>query len=401
MKHFVLIFFVFLLLPVTLSAQVALTGRVLSEGEPVAFANVVISDTSDAIVTGVITEEDGSFSLQLEQGTYKVSISFLGYQSFEQQIDLQDAMSLGDVVLQSAATELEGVEIIAKAPLIQRKTDRIIFNVEQSVAAAGGDAVDALKQAPGIVVRDNTIAMFGKSGMRLMVDGRILQLTGDEMFNFLNAIQSKDIKSIEVITNPPAKYEVEGSGGLINIILKKGLSDSWKNTISAAYKQIELGEITVGNNFKYRRGKVNILAIANGLFGNQRYLQDQELFYSNNTWDIETTQERDLKNISGRVLFDVNLTEHSTLGFQVSAGYNRPFWDDIANTEIRNNAGQIDSIINSVGVRDSKVDNYTANVHYYTRLDTMGRNLSFDVDFFNYKTQDIRDVLATTFLGDG
>ncbi len=103
--------------------------------------------------------------------------------------------------------------------------------------------------------------------------------SGNVFLQYRKAIQAGDIKSIEIITNPPAKYEAQGNGGLINIILKKAKENSWNNAITSSYKQILLPVFSVGNNFKYRKNKVNILAIANARFGDERYKQEAEVFY--------------------------------------------------------------------------------------------------------------------------
>ncbi len=397
-KNFFL--FAIFLIPLITYSQVEIKGKVMSNKESISFANVVLKDVANKIVTGVITEDDGSFSLNVAKNIYTVTISFLGYKDWTKKIDLTNVdgvLDLGTISIITEANTLEGVVLIADKPLIQRKTDRLVFNVEQSIAAEGGDAMDALSLAPGITVQDGAISMLGKSGMRIMVDGRIINLAGDEMLNFLNSIQANDIKTIEIITNPPAKYEAQGNGGLINIVLKKGKVNSWNNSISSSYRQMIRAVFSLGNNFKYRKNKVNILAISNTRFGDQRYLQESDIFYSQNTWLTKTSQDRDIKDFSGRFIFDYDLTENSKIGFQIAGSTNQPFWKDIANTDILDNTNQIDSIIKAIGTRDSRSDNFSLNTHYYTKLDTLGRSLSVDVDYFKFSADDQRDILANTF----
>ncbi|WP_420574965.1 TonB-dependent receptor domain-containing protein [Kordia sp.] len=374
----------------------------MNNSKPVPFANVVLTDSANNIVTGSITEDDGTFSISAPAGQYKVTVSFLGYEDWTKQIDATSDLNLGEIVIQDASTTLEGVEIVAKKPLIQRKTDRLIFNVDQSISAQGGDAVDALRLAPGVTVQDGAIAILGKSGMRIMIDGRILNLSGEEMTNFLNSIQANDIKSIEIITTPPAKYEAQGNGGLINIILKKAKENSWNNTISANTKIIRVPLYSIGNNFKYRKGGVNILATGNVRFGDQRYLQEAETFYSQKNWDFRSRQDRDIEDYSGRFILDYNLSDNSTIGFQIAGNKNSALWDDTSNVVIRDNATtNIDSIINSVGTRNLKTENISANAHYNVKLDTIGRKISVDLDYFNYDADDTRGNFADAFQADG
>ncbi|NAW51840.1 hypothetical protein GNY06_10860 [Elizabethkingia argentiflava] len=122
-----------------------------------------------------------------------------------------------DSINKMIGKQIEEVEIIAKKKLIERKIDRLVFNVENSISAAGGDAMQALSLMPGVRVIDEKISVVGKNNVSVMVNDRIIPLSGDDLTNFLKTISSDNIKSIEIITTPPAKYDAEGNGGLINI----------------------------------------------------------------------------------------------------------------------------------------------------------------------------------------
>ena len=394
--------FVLFLLPLLTYSQIKIVGKTTSNSKPVPFANVVLTNSANAIVTGTVTEDNGSFKITAPKGDYKITISFLGYTDWSKQIEANSDIDLGEITLKESSTVLKDVEIVATKPLIQRKTDRLIFNVDQSVAAQGGDALDALRLAPGVTIQDGGISILGKSGMAIMIDGRILNLSGEEMTKFLNSIQSNDIKSIEIITTPPAKYEAQGNGGLINIILKKAKENSWNNSTSVSTKIIRVPINSVGNNFKYRKGGLNILAIANARFGDQRYLQEAETFYSQKTWDFTSRQDRDIEDFSGRLILDYKTSEKSTLGLQVAGNKNSEYWDDTSSTFITDNASSsVDNIIKSIGKRDLKTENFSANIHYDVKLDTLGRSISTDLDYFNYDTRDNRGNVANNFQENG
>lgn len=117
--------------------------------------------------------------------------------------------------------------VSARKKLIEQKVDRLVFNMENTIAASGGDSLDALKITPGLRVENDKISMTGKWSLRVMVDGRMLHLSGEDLMSYLKSISADDIKSIEVIITPPAKYEAEGNSGLINITYKKGRKDAW------------------------------------------------------------------------------------------------------------------------------------------------------------------------------
>lgn len=122
-----------------------------------------------------------------------------------------------DSIPQTVEKQIEAVELVAKKKLVERKVDRLVFNVGESVSTQGGDALDALRVTPGVIVQNESISMVGKNGASIMVNDKLLRLSGDELANFLKTIKSEDIQKIEVITAPPAKYDAEGDSGIINI----------------------------------------------------------------------------------------------------------------------------------------------------------------------------------------
>ncbi len=387
-----------LIFPFLGNSQINISGTVTSDEETIQFANVILSKKDKTIVTGAVTEENGSFSLSVSKGEYSIAVSYLGYQTWSMDINLEEDIVLGEIKLKKEEAVLDGVTLIAEKPVIQRKHDRIIFNVEQSIAASGGNAVDALGLAPGVTVQNNSISMLGRGDMRVMVDDRILDLTGDDLMNFLNSIQADDIKSIEVIANPPAKYEAEGTGGLLNIILKKGLENNWSNSISTSTTYRRVATNNIGNNFKYRKNKVNLLTILNARFGDQRYFQEGAVFYSQNDWHYNTIQDRDLNNFSGRINFDYNLSENDVIGLQVSSNYGDTRIEDEAITNILSKSNQLDSTLVGIGNSKRKNKNILLNGHYVVKLDTLGRKISMDLDYFNFEANNDRNQVTNSFL---
>ena len=129
-------------------------------------------------------------------------------------------IDLGEIVVEEAKV-LEGVTITAKKKLIEQKVDRMVFNVANSVASQGMSGLDAVKNTPMVRVQNESVSIVGKGGVSIMVNDRMLNLSGSELTNYLQSLRSDDIARIEVITTPPAKYEAQGNSGIINIILKK------------------------------------------------------------------------------------------------------------------------------------------------------------------------------------
>ena len=125
------------------------------------------------------------------------------------------------IVIIQSKTVLKEVKVSANKPLLERKIDRLVFNVENSIAAKGTDLSEAIALTPMLKVDDNGISIVGKRGVSVMINDRILNISGADLVNYLKSLRSDDVAKIEVITTPPSKYEAQGNSGLINIVLKK------------------------------------------------------------------------------------------------------------------------------------------------------------------------------------
>lgn len=391
------IFLSLVFLPLFLNAQFNLTGSVKSETEVIVWANVVLLTEDEKIVTGGITDENGSFTLNAQSGTYNLVISFIGYEDFHKEISITQDIDLGEFVLKQAANALDEVVVSYTKKLIEQKPDRIVFNIENNIAATGGNALDALKIAPGLRVDDNGISMLGKGTSQVMINGRIFPLSGAELVGYLNSISADDIKKIEVITNPPAKYEASGNGGLINIVLKKGVQNSWKNTTSAIQNINTYSFLTVRNSLLYNKNKWNISFSLDKIDGSLRGIEDFQVYYPDNTWDIDITTKDNQDAFSGRLFLDYEVSDKTTIGMQYLGNNKQPDIRDNSISNIYNGSNTLDSLLINDGNKLQDINSHLVNVHTITELDTLGRTLSFDMDYFNYGSEQERDFRTESF----
>ncbi|MCX2679739.1 outer membrane beta-barrel family protein [Galbibacter sp. EGI 63066] len=387
----------FLLLPLFSFSQVNITGSVKDEYSPIAYANIVLQDTEGHPITGAITDENGDFKIQATEGEYRLIISYLGYENNERDILLEKDIAVGTIVLKEDTGQLEEVIITAKKPLIVQKADRLVYNVENSVSAIGGDAMHVLGTAPGLMVINNTITMLGKGTPRVMIDGRMLELTGDELVGFLGSLSADDIKNVEIIATPPAKYEAEGSGGLVNINLRKAALNSWKNTITTAYDQNTYSIFSIRNNFFYNKDKLQFSAGVGGKVGDVRRIEQIDTEYPNGPWELDIVSKNSRNNLSGRFSIDYDLTDNITIGGQYMGVYNYGEIQLDAKTDIFNTEHQLESILINPIVIDRDKKSHSANAHLIATLDTIGRKLSFDVDYFTFDSDMETDLFAESF----
>ncbi len=395
MKQIILL--ITLIFPLFIFSQIEIKGQVKDKNEPVIWANIILKSPSGDMITGGISDDNGAFNLKAKAGNYKLTISFIGYTTFNKDIILNETLDLGTIILTEDHNTLQGVVITHQKKLIEQKPDRIIFNVENSISASTGDALDALKLAPGLQVQNGIINMFGKGMPQVMVNDRLLSLTGEELTSYLNSISGNDIKKIEIITAPPAKYEASGNGGLINIILKKGRENSWKNTSTIIHNIDTYNFTTFRNSLLYNKNKVNLSFSVDKTRGFIRGVEDFQVFYPTSTWDIDINTKDSKKALSSRLLLDYELTENTTVGIQYLGSKNNPGVSDRSMTRLFNTSNTIDSLLINNGKEHDKRISHAVNVHSITKLDTLGKTLSFDVDFFNYDAKKTRDFRTESF----
>lgn len=248
------------------------SGTVLDEtGEPVPYATIkVASAADDKLINGTITSEDGKWVIKsVPEGAFKITISFIGYEAIEKGpfsvTGKGESYNLGKLALAPSAIALEQVVVEGERELIEDKVDRIVYNAEQDLTTAGGDASDVLRRVPLLSVDlDGNVSLRGSSNITVLIDGKPSTITAGNLADALRQIPAEEIKSVEVITSPSARYDAEGTGGIINIITKK-------NNLQGGTLAINTGVGYRGSNLRlnagYRTGKLGLTLGGNGYAG--------------------------------------------------------------------------------------------------------------------------------------
>ncbi len=384
-------------------AQTGIKGTVKDASNSVVeFANVVLTNQNNEFIQGVITNQDGSFQLFAKEGTYKLTISFIGYNTFTKDISVTNTeLDVGVIQLTQDENELKTVVINANKPLIEKKTDRLVFNVENSVSAIGGDGMDALTVTPGLRVANDQISMIGRNGVIVMINDKPINLSGDDLIGYIRNLNSDDIKRIEIITNPPAKYDAEGNGGLINIILKKAKSDSYSGTVSGSLSQSERALYRSGLNLNYQKGNLTLTSKFGLTKGKREPFQNYILEYPSYLWeeDLNTTTTSD--NLNAVFNVDYQLSSKVRIGGEYGIINSTPLFDTDNEARIFSPAAQLDSIIRNTSRMDQTRKTNTVNVYSTIDLDTLGRRLDINVDYLNYKKDINNNFFSSSFFADG
>ncbi|MGY2133600.1 outer membrane beta-barrel protein [Hymenobacter sp. HD11105] len=402
-------------------AQGRVSGTVRSgdAGTAIEYATVTLHRAADsAMVKTEFSDAQGAFRFeQAVPGRYLVSAAQVGFVrawSGPFEVGAADQTLPALVLKASQATALKEVTVIGQKPLYERLADRTVVNVEGSTLAAGNTTLDVLNRAPGVTVDgSDNLALRGKQGVLVLIDGKRQPMTGTELADYLRALPADQLKSIELITNPPAKYDAQGGAGIIAINLKKDQRQGTNGSVNASYGRSELdrGEydkFTGGFSFNNRRKGLNT-------FGSYTYSDRENIgkldiyrdFFDNSTGSKVLIGSSDQinsgfgrsKTHSGRVGFDYNLSERTVIGTAFSGLSNKSPGLSVNTTSLLDGSGAIVDVYDANTDRDFRSANGTANLNFkHTFADSANsRELTADVDYARY-TRDQLQAQRTNFL---
>ena len=235
------------------------------QGNALDKTSVSLLNAKDSSVVKLSTTDNaGYFSFQAVEGHYLVKATHVGHESvYSKTIELSGSdQSVGQLNMLKKEKSLQGVTVSSEKPMVEVKADKTIVNVEGTMNAVGNDALELLRKSPGVTVdKDDNITLAGKNGVQVYIDGKPSPLTGTDLTSYLKSTQSAQIESIEIITNPSAKYEAAGNAGIINIRLKKNKAFGTNGSVNLGYTQGHYAKYNGGLNLNHRNNKIN-------LFGN-------------------------------------------------------------------------------------------------------------------------------------
>ncbi|MDM1408649.1 outer membrane beta-barrel family protein, partial [Myroides sp. DF42-4-2] len=277
---------------------------------------------------------------------------------------------------------LDSILIQAKNKLIERKVDRLVFNVENSVLSQGLNVIDVLKKTPLINVQNESISIVGKGGVVVMINEKIINIPQSDLSSYLQSLNSSDVKKIEVITTPPSKYEAQGNAGLINIVLKTSHSKGWSGNITSFYQKNRLGGFGTGAALSYKSEKI----ISSFKF-NQRgntYRPHGSRNLLGKSVSIYTDEVRtDKKNtFNGSYNFEYQINKKQNIGVLYDFTANNTKMNAIGISKYQH-LDSIDSVFTTNQKQIWKTKMHTFNVYYDFKFDSIGRKLSLGVNYLS------------------
>nr|WP_299074294.1 outer membrane beta-barrel family protein [uncultured Allomuricauda sp.] len=367
--------------------------------QPVAYAAIVVkSEDGTQTITGGITTEDGNFQIEkLPEGSFILEVQFIGYKTHSQKLVItkkNQKVNVGTIALLEDTEELSEVEVVAERTTIEQRVDRKVINVGKDLTTAGATASDIMNNIPSVNVDSQTgdISLRGNSNVRVMVDGK---LSNVPVAQLLQQIPSTSIKSIELITNPSAKYNPEGMSGLINIILHKNANIGFNGSITTGLTQAIEAKFNSSIDLNYRNGKFNFY----GNYGNNigKYVNDGTILRI----DENSLQEFDFFNNNKSHLYKVGvdfyLNDKNTISFftnqNIFDGKGEGITAVTYNDDLSRNLTQF-----FADISENQSEQY--NFDYKLDFKKEGHNIELEVDhnvFNNDQDADFRSTGASLF----
>lgn len=387
-------FITFLFVGIHLMAQSSLNGKIIDEAnnkEPIIFSEIILTKAgSDKIVVGDVSDDKGEFSLTAANDNYTLQILYVGKILFTKEIELTEDIDLGTIEV-NTSLDLEAVVVVGTRRLIERKVDRLVFNVENTMRSSSGDALEVLKVTPGVQVSNDQVAITGRSGVLVMINNKIIQVPQEEVANFLKSIPSEDIKKIEVITTPPAKYEAAGNSGLINIQLKKGRKDSWTSMLRSTYVQRTFPASNYLATFDFNKKNLSVASsiyYRTGMFNKGE--QDIDIHFPDGLWSSESPFIQTYDGLSARVDLSYDISPKWTTGAQYVFNATDNIYTSTPRTSIfEADSGNEASFLQSNNRSEDNPSIHSVNFFNGFNIDTLGRRIEVNLDYFNYVKPDV------------
>ena len=371
--------------------QLTVTGIVINDNkQPLNRATVLLYQQADSVLLKTsITNADGQFKIAVAtQKACYVLVRSVGYQPYRTIItqNVSD-VNIGTVALTTQAKVLSEVNVMAQRQMVKVMPDKTVFNVKNSLNATGLSAFDVLRKAPGVIIdNQNGLIVEGKTGVKIYIDGKISQLAGDDLTNYLKTLQSADIDAIEIITQPSSKYDAAGTAGIINLRLNKNINYGTNGSIATGFAQGRYAKYNSSLSLNNRTAKVNLFANYSNSFGKSYGYLNLDRFQNGFEYDQRSHNVSDNYNHNIRTGLDFYADKTSTVGVLLTGNFSGYNATNTSRTPIINTTNNlIQQVLNAYNYSVSDNRNLAANLNYRYANKT-GQEFAVDADYGYYNS---------------
>lgn len=387
-------------------------GRVVGTDRlPIALATVNIRmQDSKAIIASQLSDADGNFNLQaVQKGSYIIGISAAGMDSLTLSLTLADKnnIELEDIVLSMKINTLHEVAVVGKKAYVEQKIDRTVINVGSLIANVGANALEVLEKSPGVIVDANgNISFKGKAGVMVLVDGRQTYLSGSNLASYLKSLPASALDQIELMDNPPAKYDAGGNAGVINIKTKKSKANGFNGSLAVSYGQAHYGQTSESVNLNYRINKVNLFGnLSHSLNHTFRKLDlDRHYFKPDGSLKSIFAQTQYIKPKSNAFNLKLGMDYYSspktTWGMVFTGLYTPNTMDNPSVNYLFNQNAELANVVTSDNHSSGNFNNKGINLNYSHQFDSLGKAITFDADYLKYNSRTDQSFFSQTLSPD-
>jgi len=384
------------------SQSYTVTGEVIDENSyPVAYANILLLKVQDStIISGTTSNEEGQFIFNdITPNSYIIKTSFISYEDGFYNIELTRDLKVPSIILKESIEALSEIEITYKKPTIKREVDRLVFNVEKT-ALSEGNMLEVLRSTPQVLVLDNAITVKG-STPTVYINDRRVHISASEIVELLEGTSASNIKSVEVITNPPARYDAE-SGVVLSIIMSKNLVTGYNGSIFSNYTQGVFPKTNYGMTNYFKGEKINVFA--NYSYNNKQIdrLDDEVINYPGEQWKSKRDRNTWSETHNFSLNFDWDLSKNDAISFSANTQF-LPYFKFItkSKTEITPTNNDIIGEFNSQNLSKDSKYNLGFDFDFVHVFEKDKARLSINSHYTNYDYRRRQDVETDYFLGDG
>ena len=401
-------FFLLLLITTSHSLYAQNIKGVISDAatqKPLGNATISLLKAADSsLLKAALAGDDGHYQLaSLQPGNYLLSVQMLGYSPQWTAVTLTSSDQTIDLQLVANAKQLGAITVTASRPLVEHRPGKTIFNVENSIVATGNTALELLKMTPTVMVSNSGIRLKGKEHVQIMLDGRIVP--EETLTDMLQSLSAEQISKVELDYTPSAKFDAAATGGIINIITKKGTVRGFNGVANISALESSYGKYNGGLSMNYRTGKLNCYATINGR-NSKGYKNENisRLLHAGNgadqTMEMPTEVFSHGKAATGKVGIDYMVSPASTIGFSADGIFSRS----------NNHVMAISSFMNAMHAKDSSLTSYSwpsgntnysnYDLYYKNKGNKKGDLLALDVNQTHYNGLTRQTVNTTIISAD-
>ncbi|MEM9819923.1 MAG: outer membrane beta-barrel protein, partial [Bacteroidota bacterium] len=404
MKNTMLLLFSLLLVCQMGLAQSEVSGTVIGEDEsPALFVTVALYHAADqSLAKGVATDMDGKFTIkQIEDGQYTLKVTLIGSKDYTVELDFPtDNGKVLDIQLEQDVVILKEAVITGKVPLFIQKSDRVVVNIENNVIGLNNNLLDVMKRVPGMLVVNDRLQMAGQANVTVLINGKSTKYM--DVQALLRNMPGDNVKSVELIHQPGAEFEAEGTGPIVNIILKKNNLLGTNGRIFTGYERGTVDGFVSNLSLSHYKGNLNI----NGNVGFNEYVQYRGLNIqrdvNGDSYDQETFDPNNPRVFNTGLALNWEPTSQHRFGFD--GWYNH----SNLNKVVRNStlidfadAGETDLNINSNNSVEDEQRVLSLNPNYTFLIDTAGQKIDFDVSYAAFINKGFTEQISQEFnVGD-